>query len=112
MKDDPHIYLDHLCFFSFMYDNMIHLQITWELLTSVIIITIIIINISWSSIKYSTASLLTKQRLDLQRSGVIHHLTGQLQSHRTCLLLLTDFKELEAQCVSTREIQVGNFTFP
>lgn len=112
MKDDPHIYLDHLCFFSSCM-IMIHLQITWELLMSVIMITIIIIiNISWNSIKCSTASLLTKQRLDLQRSGVIDHLIGQLQRHRTSLLLPTDFKELEAQCVSTREIQVGKFTFP
>lgn len=112
MQDDPHIYLDHLWFFFFMYDNMIHLQITWELLMSVIMITIIIINISWNSIKYSITSLLTKQRLDLQRSRVIHHLMGQLQSYRTCLLLPSDFKELEAQCVSTQEIQVGKFTFP
>lgn len=66
----------------------------------------------WNSIKCSTASLLTKQRLDLQRSRVIHHLMGQLQNHRTSLLLPTDFKELEAQCVSTQEIQVGKFTFP
>lgn len=72
--------------FPFQFDDMIHFQITWELLMSVIMITIIIINMSWNSIKcYSTASLLTKQRLDLQRSGVIHLLIGQLQNHRQAL---------------------------
>lgn len=106
------IYILTISVFFFMYDNMMHLQITWELLISVIMITIIIINISWNSIKCSTASLLIKQRLDLQRSGVIHHLMGQLQSHRTSLLLPTDFKELETQCVSTHEIQAGKFTVP
>lgn len=94
--------------FPFQFDDMIHFQITWELLMSVIMITIIIINMSWNSIKcYSTASLLTKQRLDLQRSGVIHLLIGQLQNHRPCLLLPTDFKVLGSQSVSTWEIQMG-----
>lgn len=90
---------------------MIHLQITWELLVSVIMITIIIINTFWNSIKYLTASLLTKQRLDLQRSGLIHHLMGQLQSYKTLLLLPADFKVAEAQYASTQEIQVGKFHF-
>lgn len=97
--------------FSLVCDDMIHLRITWELLMPVIMITVIIINTSWNSIKYSTASLLTKLRLDLQRSGAIHHLMGQLQSHRTGLLLPTDFKVPEAQCVSTQEIQVGKICF-
>lgn len=80
----------------FQYDDMIHLPITGELLMSVIMITIIIINMSWNSIKYSTTPLLTKQRLDLQRPGVIHHLTRQLQSPRPCPLLPSDFKVPEA----------------
>lgn len=106
------IYILTISAFPFQYDDMIHFQITWELLMSVIMITIIIINMSWNSIKYySTASLLTKQRLDLQRSRAIHLLIGQLQNHRPCLLLPPDFKVLEAQSVSTREIQMGKTFF-
>lgn len=80
---------------------------------SVIMITIIIINMSWNSIKcYSTASLLTKQRLDLQRSGVIHLLIGQLQNHRPCLLLPTDFKVLGVtECEHLGNSDGKNFLF-
>lgn len=110
----PYILIISVFFFNPRWNSsFLCVWITCKLFLNVFIITSTVnVNRSWNDIKCSAKSLLTRQRLDLQGSGVVCHLrcqTKELQDQCLYLLPSEDLggKNITIWTTSVRETQLS-----